>query len=262
MTLPSTGIVTGRGCPYHCRFCYKGVWGKLVRHRSANNIILEIEHCIDKYGIHDFRFYDDVFTIPKSRLINFCNKVLDKGIKIHWNCWSRVDIIDTELLKLMKQAGCYHIKYGIEFGTEKALKLAKKGITLDMSRKAVFLTKAIGLECKASFVLGIPGETIEDVRKTIDFAVELSPDLASFFAYYPIPGSVFYEDIKKGLVSEGDGMLTNKERESLEAEALRTFYFRLNYVVQRAKKLIKNPAREISLVFHGLKMILRYLLKR
>ena len=167
MSLPSTGIMASRGCPYKCRYCSKGVWGDLVRFRTVENVLAEIEHCINSYGIHDFRFFDDNLTLPQWDLKRFCSLLLERDLKITWNCYSRVNNVNRETLHLMKEAGCYHIKYGIEFGTKKALELSSKGTTLDQARRAVSLTKQVGIECKGNFILGIPGEELPHVMYSL-----------------------------------------------------------------------------------------------
>ncbi len=260
MQLPSTGIIGSRGCPYQCRYCSKGVWGRTVRFRSPENIVQEIEHCIARHGIHDFRFYDDMLTFPKFDIGEFCEIVTRKNLKITWNCYSRVNHITRKKLELMKQAGCYHIKYGIEFGTEKALQVADKKATLEMARNAVRLTKEAGIECKGNFILGIPEETYEDCLKTIEFAREISPDLVSFYPFDAFPGTEFYKKYSK------DGLekvtLPRHVTEELASRAYREFYFRPAFILQRAKRIARNPIREIRLLTNGISMMSKFYVKR
>lgn len=258
MRLPSTGISTARGCPYGCLFCYKGVWGKSVRFRSVNSVISEIEECIIKYGIHDFRFYDDALTFPGWDLKGFCHKIIERGIDISWNLWSRVNDVDYDTLKLMKKAGCYHIKYGIEFGTEKALRLSKKGASLEQAREAVRLTKKAGIECKGSFIFGIPGETANDCKETLRFALEISPDFATFYAYDCIPGSPFYEMAKKG---EAMKELPQRVAKQWSVKAYKAFYLRPAFILQRIKALLRTPQREFRSILDGVKMMFRFFLR-
>jgi len=260
MRLPSTGFSVGRGCPYNCQFCYKGVWGKSIRFRSYDHVISEIKQCIERYGIHDFRFYDDVLTFPKWNVKGFCKKIIENDITISWSCWSRVRDVNYETLVLMKKAGCYHIKYGIEFGTDKALRLSKKGAKLEHSREAIKMTKEVGIECKGSFIFGIPGEIIEDCKKTIEFALELSPDFATFYSYDNIPGSQFYEQEKKGLLK--GQVLPQEITERLVSEAYKRFYLRLTFILQRIKNVFRNPKREIRANLEGMRMMFIFYLKK
>lgn len=257
MRLPTTGIMASRGCPYRCNYCSKGVWEDTIRFRSVENVLSEIEHCIEKYGIYDFRFYDDGLTLPQWDLKRFCELVIHRGLKITWNCYSRVNHIDKEKLIMMKEAGCYHIKFGIEFGTEKAIKLANKRVTLQQSKNAVQWTKEVGIECKGNFILGIPGETIEDCHQTVSFAIELSPDLATFYPFDLFPGSQFYKRKVEG--DEWiDKRLPREVTQQLSNKAYRAFYFRGGYILQRLRRLFRNPRREIPLVMNGLWMIMKF----
>ena len=165
-SLPSIGLMSARGCPYKCTFCATHFQrNKRVRRMSRGLLVDWIEKIISDYGIRDFRFYDDTFTIPLSVVREFCEEVLKRNLKIHWNCYSRVDTIDEPIARLMKQAGCYHIKFGIEAGTEKTLKRIRKNITLEQAIKAIAVVKRCGIETKASFMLGIHDETFEDSKK-------------------------------------------------------------------------------------------------
>lgn len=262
LKLPTTGILLGRGCPYQCLFCYKGVWGKGVRFRSPENILEEIEMCINRFGIRDFRFYDDTLTFPRWDLEGFCNAIITKKLNISWNCWSRVNDVNTEKLRLMKEAGCYHIKFGIEFGTEKALRLAYKGATLEQARTAVDLAKKVGLECKGSFIFGIPGETVEDCKKTLDFALELSPHFATFYAFDPIPGSPFYNQIVTNEIDPEHGVLARELVQKMADDAYKVFYLRATFFFQRLKSLIQHPKRECLMLLNGIIMMSFYLLRK
>ncbi len=261
MTLPTTGIMSSRGCPFECAYCSKGVWGRSIRFRSPTSVVQEIVSCIDQYGIRDFRFYDDALTNPAWDLNAFCCMILDKGLRITWNCYSRVDHITAEKLRLMKDAGCYHIKYGVEFGTEKALRITHKHTTLDDARRAISLTKKVGIECKASFIFGIPGETIQDCAKTLQFALELSPDLASFYPFDLFPGTHFYARAVEDMASHLHNTLPRHVSEKLAQRAYYRFYLRPRYIAQRAKRVFKYPRREFFVLSNGLKMMSKFFLK-
>jgi anaerobic magnesium-protoporphyrin IX monomethyl ester cyclase len=261
MKLPSTGIMASRGCPFECAFCSKGVWHRSIRFRSPENVVQEIEHCIDRYGTYDFRFYDDALTSPSWDFNKFCRILLDKGLRICWNCYSRVDHVNEEKLRLMKATGCYHIKYGVEFGTDKALQLAHKNITTDLARRAIDLTKKAGIECKASFIFGIPGETVEDCKKTLQFAIELSPDLASFYPFDLFPGSLFYQQAQQDMKAYQAKTLPREVAEGLTRKAYYRFYLRPQYIWQRSRRLLRYPRREARVVSNGLRMMGAFLTK-
>jgi anaerobic magnesium-protoporphyrin IX monomethyl ester cyclase len=261
-SLPSTGILVGRGCPYRCFFCYKGVWGPGVRLRSLQSVLHEIEYCLDRYGIRDFRFYDDAITQPGWDLEKFCEDLINRNLKINWNCWSRVNDVTESKLRIMKAAGCYHIKFGIEFGTEKALTLSRKGATLDQARQAVALAKKVGLECKGSFIFGIPGETVADCRETLRFALEISPHFATFYGFVPVPGSPFFEQIKKGKIVPARDMLPPTTTAQMVDEAYKKFYFRPTFIGQRLEQFIRHPQVETRMLWDGALMTVNHWLLR
>lgn len=266
LRLPTTGIIAGRGCPYQCFHCSKGVWGSTLRYRSAENIFQEILHCVQEEGIRDFRFYDDILTLPHGPIKDLCNMILDNGLKISLNCYSRIDHITKDLLQLMRRAGFYHIKYGIEFGSEHALKLSNRRTTLDQARAAIAMTKEVGIMIKGNFMMGIPGETIEDCEKTISFAKEISPDLVSFNLYFPYAGSKFHKDIViEGKTDEQHRVLPEPTVRKLISKAYQKFYFRISYPFQLLHLAVTDMDRFImtwKVLFSGSFALLRFFVRR
>ena len=195
----AASIISSRGCPYNCVFCYRGpAAGKKFRKRSSNNFVEEIHHLMDKYGVNAFMIWDDNFLLDRNRVIEICNYI--KNDKLEWKCQARVDSLDRELLENMKEAGCVSLNIGIESGNEEILKKMKKGITKKQSEEAIKLCKEIGIFTNAYFILGMPWDTYETINETIDFAIEISPDKAHFFEATPFPGTELREiAIKKGL---------------------------------------------------------------
>ncbi|MFH1594069.1 MAG: radical SAM protein [Candidatus Omnitrophota bacterium] len=271
--LPSTGILSSRGCPFLCTYCSRtGTRFKnSVRLRSVESIIDEIKFCIKNYGIYDFRFYDDVFVVPKKRLIKFCQALMDENIKITWNCYSRVDTMDKDMLSLMRRTGCYHIKYGVEFGTDKWLIKTKKGTTLEDAKRALKETKKIGIAAKASFMIGMPGETVSEIRETINFAKELNPTYTTFGIFTPLPGSELFDEAKENgtlLTRDYDSyfnkskkILRNQlelaELEKMLKKAYKDIYFNPRFFLHRIMHLIKNPTLyEIGTLIKGFSILL------
>jgi len=253
--LPTTGIIAGRGCPYDCYHCSKGVWGKTIRFRSPENIFEEMRQCVEKYGMRDFRFFDDILTMPKGPCKDLCQMILDHGLKISFTCYSRVNYVSEDMLRLMKRAGCFHIKYGIEFGTESSIERSNRRTTLDEARTAVALTKKAGIMVKGNFMMGIPSETVEDCEKTIEFARELSPDLVSFAPFYLFPGSRFHQEIvlekKTGPQYE---LIPYDVLMKLVSRAYRAFYFRPSYPFQLLRLAFSDPSRlglTLTVLFKG-----------
>lgn len=194
-------LMTSRGCPYNCSYCATSIWERKTRYRSINNVIEEIRFVIEKFGTKQFTFKDDSFTVNKKRVFELCERLIKEKIKISWDCNTRVNLVDEELLKKMKKAGCNGIKVGIETGSEKVLKLMNKNITLEQSRRAAKLFRKVGIHWTGYFMMGLPSETKEDVYQTLKFMRELKPDYASFSVYEPFPGTELFEiGLEKGLV--------------------------------------------------------------
>ena len=194
-------LMTSRGCPYKCSYCATSIWKRKVRYRSVDNIIKEIKLVIDIYRTTQFTLKDDSFTVNRKRVIEFCDRLIKEKIRINWDCNTRVNLVNEELLRKMKKAGCNSIKVGIETGSERILELMNKKITFNQCRKAANLFKKIGIHWTGYFMMGLPSETKEDVYQTLKFMKELKPDYASFSVYEPFPGTdLFNIGLEKGLV--------------------------------------------------------------
>ncbi len=200
-----TSMFTSRGCPYQCVFCDKSTFASKWRARSADNILAEMREIVQKHGIRSIIVYDDLFTVDVKRVKAVCKGILRERLKIDWKCEGRVNIVDPEMLALMKRAGCSMIAYGVESASQKALDWLRKGTTPDMVRRAFAATRAAGIRTMAYFILGIPVETWEDSLRTIEFAREIGADYAQFSVLSPFPGTRMYEDaIANGWYAEVD----------------------------------------------------------
>lgn len=196
---PFTTVMTGRGCPFNCTFCAsRTLWGKTVRRRSVENIVKEIKFLKRRYGIKEIYFPDDLFTLNRKWLKEFCETLIKKKVEIYWKCLSRVDTIDKETLSLMKKSGCHTLEIGVESGNQKILRLIKKGITLEKAREAFKLTRKLDIDTQAFFMVGNQGENRKTIEDTINFIKELNPDWISVSIAVPLPGTEFYEIVKKG----------------------------------------------------------------
>lgn len=197
-------LMTSRGCPYNCTYCATSIWERKTRYRSPDNVIEEIKFVMDTYGTTQFTFKDDSFTVNRRRVHEFCDRLIKENIKIKWDCNTRVDLVDEELLRKMKKSGCNSIKVGIETGSGKILKLINKKITFDQCRRTAKLFKKAGIHWTGYFMAGVPSETKEDIYSTLKFMRELKPDYASFCTYEPFPGTELFKiGLEKGLTKSG-----------------------------------------------------------
>jgi anaerobic magnesium-protoporphyrin IX monomethyl ester cyclase len=168
------GIITSRGCVYNCNYCSSSlIMGKKFRSRSPNNVVDEIEELIDTYHINDIGFMDDTFMLNKKRAGEIADEIKARDLDISFVASSRVDRVDRDLLENLKSSGLKTIYYGVESGSQRILDLMKKGITLKNVEDAVRIAKDVNLDVLTSFILGYPGETEEDMNKTIDFQQNL-----------------------------------------------------------------------------------------
>ncbi|MEK8021476.1 MAG: radical SAM protein [Candidatus Parabeggiatoa sp.] len=192
------GMITSRGCPYACTFCAVNVvWGgRSSRIRSAQEVVKEILHQKERYGTQHFTFWDDLFTINKKRAVEICNLLIEKKVNINWTCYARVDTIDTELLKLMKQAGCFEALIGVESGSNRMLQELHKGITVEQTQKAAEMLHEAGLPWVALLMIGMLGETREEMAATMDLLPKLAPTKALLAVCDPYPGTPLYAKLK------------------------------------------------------------------
>ena len=189
---PYTFIVTSRGCTAGCTYCIKHVsYQYSIRLRSPENIVEEIRHLVD-LGIRNIHMYADLFTISRDQVMGMCDLLIQEGIKIRWTCNSRVDYVDREMLHRMAQAGCWLISWGIESANEQILKGVRKGYRLEQAPQALRWAKEAGIKNWGYFIIGLPGETEETIRQTIEFAKSLPLDLALFHIAAPYPGTPFF----------------------------------------------------------------------
>lgn len=195
-----TSLMSSRGCPYVCEFCSRPIFGTTFRSRSARNIVDEIETILT-LGYRRIWFADDCFTLNHKRLLDVCNEIIQRGIKIEWECLSRVDTVDKETLNKMKSAGCVRVFFGIESGNDRVLSLMRKHITTSQAKEAVGIAKQSGVQVGAFFIVGYPGENSKTILDTVNFASALPLDYLSFTMPYPIPGTDLYNRIEDQIMS-------------------------------------------------------------
>ncbi len=192
---PYTFIVTSRGCTAGCTYCIKHVSYQYgIRVRSPENIVQEL-WTLNKLGVHNIHMYADLFTVSRDQVVKLCNLIIQEGLKIRWTCNSRVDYVDQEMLRLMGQAGCWYISWGIESANEQILKHAHKGYRLDQAPRALKWAHEAGIKNWGYFIIGLPGETVDTIQQTIKFAKGLPLDIALFHIAAPYPGTPFFFEV-------------------------------------------------------------------
>ena len=192
-----TFIVTSRGCPAGCTYCIKHVSYQYATRLRSPKLIMEELWYLKKLGINNIHMYADLFTVSRDQVVELCKMMIDEKIGIKWTCNSRVDYVDEEMLILMGKAGCRLISWGIESGNEQILKHARKGAYPDKAERALRWAKKAGIMNWGYFMIGLPGETEETIRQTIDFSKKLPLDIALFHVAAPYPGTPFFFEVVK-----------------------------------------------------------------
>jgi len=200
---PWTIMITSRGCPFRCVFCtHHTVWGRKWRGRSPQNVVAEIKHLVKNYGVKQIDFLDDNMTLDRNRMENICDLIIKKKIRVEWFTPSgvRADTLDESLLRKMKKAGCKKIRLAPESGVQKIVDtVIKKNLDLKSVERAVKICKKIGLKVGCFFVIGLIGETKNDIKATINFAYklrQLGADSFIFSIASPIYGTELYQQAK------------------------------------------------------------------
>jgi anaerobic magnesium-protoporphyrin IX monomethyl ester cyclase len=202
---PWTLVVTSRGCPYECVFCtHHVVWGRKWRGRSPENVVDELEKVITAYGVQQVDFLDDNMTLDKVRMERICDLIVERGLRFEWFTPNgvRADTLDEKLLRKMKRSGCKKIRVAPESGVQRVVdQIIGKNLDLKSVERAVALCKKVGIKVGCFFVIGLIGETKEDIKATINFAYklrQLGADSFIFSIATPVYGTRLYEEAKRG----------------------------------------------------------------
>jgi len=192
----SLSLMTSRGCPYQCKWCSKEIFGSLFKQRSPAQVVSEIKRLREMYQPDQLWIADDVLTLNREWALKFTETVIEEGIRIPFECLSRVDRIDQDILRGLKQAGCFRIWYGAESGSVRVIENMRKDFTHEQIRKSVFLTKEAGIQAGLFILIGYPGERLLDFLRTLRMIRKLSPHHCGSSVAFPIKGTPFYEDVK------------------------------------------------------------------
>ena len=262
----SATMITSRGCPFGCTFCASELTlGSKFRMHSAEYVLQEIDLLVREYGVKHLVFVDDCFTVNKKRLKTICQEIIEREYHISWHCFARVDTVNEELLKVMRQAGCFSLLFGIESGNDDILKNVHKKLTLSQAEETLRIANRLGFKTVCGFIIGLPGETKDTIQDTINFAKKLNPTIASFNFLIPFPGTEIYnESYKEQLDCITDWDIYNpkpktplcvlpnvsqKQLQQLISKAYIQFYARPTQWI-RILRHVKNM-REVFSLFRG-----------
>jgi radical SAM superfamily enzyme YgiQ (UPF0313 family) len=190
-------IFSARGCPFSCTYCSsKGIWTSKVRYRSAESVVDEVSKIKRIFGTRYYHFLDDTFTSDRNRTIKICDLLRDRVPHIAWKCDTRADLIDFELAKRMHQAGCVQANIGVESGSDRILKMIKKGAKKEQILRGVEVLKQNKISITIYIMIGFPTETIEEAEDTVNYGMRLKPDNLVLSIVTPYPGTEIYHQAK------------------------------------------------------------------
>ncbi len=198
----SVSMNTMRGCPYTCRWCSHSVYGVSYRRRSPEKTVEEIKYVTERYNPDMFWFVDDVFTVS-HRWLNHVHKLLkEQNITIKFECISRSDRLDEEVLRTLKDMGCFRLWIGAESGSQKVLDLMDRRVDAVKTREIIKLTRSYGIEAGTFIMLGYPGEKKEDIYETVNHLKDSNPDIFLTTVAYPIKGTPFYHEVEQRILTD------------------------------------------------------------
>ncbi len=273
-TAPNTSIISSRGCPYRCSYCDRSVFHQGFRFNSAAYMHEHLAFLNREYGIRHVFFYDDLFTFDRARVEEFCRLLRASRLPVTYNCVARLEHVDRELVALLKNSGCWQVNFGIESGDPEVLKKHRKFMELDDVHRKLLMVKEAGMRVKGLFMVGLPGEDEQAIRRTIDYALDLPLDEINVTKFTPFPGAPVYRDIREHgeFVEDWPAMncvnfvfiphgMTKERLEGLYSEFISRFYRRTRIHLGYAQMLWKSP-HSIGKFVRGLPDIIKFEMKQ
>jgi radical SAM superfamily enzyme YgiQ (UPF0313 family) len=265
---PATSVLATRGCPGRCTFCYR-IFDNRLRCRSGGKVAEEVKLLQERYGIREVCFYDDTFSAVKREVQAFCRAIGEMKLDLTWSCFSRIDTYHEETFRMMKEAGCHQVMVGVESANPAILRNINKRIDVEKVAGTVRSMQKLGLQVRAAFMLGNPGETEETMKENIRFAIDLDPDLAQFNITTPFPGTEMFrwaEENQCLLTRRWDDYDLSKpvlRLPTVSPEAVqryydkahRSFFLRPKFLFRRLSRM--RNFTELTSALRGLRLLLK-----
>ena len=198
---PSLTLFTSRGCPFSCAYCDRPALGKGFRPQGAKRVVDEMES-LEKRGAKEIFFYDDTFSVSMKRVNEICDEYIKRKLAIKWDIRTRVNVVNEELLKKMKKAGCERIHFGVESGNPRIVRTMNKGISIKQVENAFDICHRVKIKTLAYFMMGNPGETLDDVKDTLALSKRIKPDFMQMTILSPFPATKYYLDaLREGVIT-------------------------------------------------------------
>jgi anaerobic magnesium-protoporphyrin IX monomethyl ester cyclase len=221
----SVSLITARGCPFHCAWCSSEVFGHSHRQRSPGNVVDEMLMLKQKYSPDIMWISDDVLTINRKWSLQFFDEVKRRGAAHPYECLSRVDLVDREILRGLKESGCFRIWYGAESGSQKVLDSMTKGTTIEQVRTAARVTQEVGMQAGFFILLGYPDESTSDLRKTINLLKETKPDVFGTSVAFPMKGTEFYRRVEDRIIPNENWSARNQNKLLFKSKFPKLYYW-------------------------------------
>lgn len=252
---PSATMISSRGCPYQCSYCDRSVFRKSFRYNSADYLYGQMVFLKKEFNIRHIFFYDDLFTFHRRRIEEFCGLMRKKPLHMTFNCAVRVGHIDNDLIKMLKAAGCWMVSIGMESGDPDLLARHKSNMDLEEVRSAVKSIQRCGIRVKGLFMMGLPGETEQSIRKTTDFIETLELDDVNMTKFTPFPGSPIYKTVREegefkedwelmnclNFVFVPHGIASGERLDELYRQSVKKFYTSKNWLRKFGPLMVKSP---------------------
>lgn len=261
---PATSTVTSRGCPYSCSYCDRSVYGKSFRFNSAEYVYEHMRHLRERFGIRHVTFYDDLFTYDRQRVVELCTRLTDRPLGMTFACDVRVNHIDQELVRLLKQAGCWQMAFGIESGDPVVLRNHRRDPKLSRIGEVAGMIRNEGIRVKGLFIMGLPGEDEAAIRRSMELSVALPLDEVNLAKFTPFPGAPLFKTVREHGEFNEDWRLMNcfnfvfvphgltRERlEELYSEFIINFYHQNRIVWGYFTMLWRSPHSVLTFLRHA-----------
>jgi radical SAM superfamily enzyme YgiQ (UPF0313 family) len=200
--ISAISINTMRGCPYTCKWCSRAVYGQSYRRRSAENVVDEMEWIRQHYAVDSIWFVDDVFTISHKWLEEFAHELKVRNLFIPYECITRSDRMNEDVIKNLKESGCFRVWIGAESGSQKIIDLMDRRVNVRQVQEMIQMTKKYGLQAGTFIMVGYPGETKEDIYATVNHLKKADPDLFTITVAYPIKGTALYAEVEDRFIAD------------------------------------------------------------
>lgn len=264
----SITLSTQRGCPYTCKWCSTAVYGQSYRRRPASDVVNEILSVKERYDPDALWFVDDVFTVSHKWIKSFHEEMLSKNARIPFECITRAERLNDEILQMLKEAGCYRIWIGAESGSQRIVDAMDRRVDINVVKEMIQKTNALGMETGTFIMLGYPGEREEDISKTITYLKDANPTHYTITLAYPIKGTSLYHEIEDKIIEKPDWKTSTDREIDFKRTYTRKYYkYALRRVVnevnssrtasalQRFKLKVKSNVSLILMKYHSLNLL-------